>query len=139
MVLLSCQREEFNVDKPSLVPASAQLIGGVDGWEWVDCKPTSPIHLECKIYDQLGALSHTSFFRPCFNIRVKDNGPPVASRLNETLIYFKEINLYEYKPSVFEDELAHSDIAMKYYEMLGVDDNCSISSQHSELVLVSGL
>ena len=134
VILMGCTQDEFNVDKPSSVPQSAQLAGGIDGWDWVDCKPTSTIHLECKIYDRIGNLSRTSFLRPCFNVRVKNNDALKVSRLDETLIYFREINLYEYKPSVIEGEPKNSDLAMKYYRMHGVDDSCNISSHDSELI-----
>lgn len=134
VVFLGCTQDEFNVSRPSSVPPTAQLVGGIDGWDWVDCKPTSEIHLECKIYDRVGGLSRTSYLRPCFNIRVKNNNVLKVSRLDETLIYFREINLYEYKPSVIHGEPKNSDLAMKYYRMLGVNDSCNISSSDSELI-----
>lgn len=132
-IVVGCTQDGFNVERPLSVPPSAQLVGGLDGWDWIDCKPTSAIHLECKIYDRSGGLMRTSFLRPCLNIRVKDNDVLKVSRMEETVVYFKEINFYEYKPSIIEGESDNSDLAMKYYRMFGVDDNCNFSHHSSEL------
>lgn len=135
LAIAGCDQKDFYVDKPPSVPVSAQLTGGIDGWSWIDCKSISKIHLECKIYDQLGELSRTSFLQSCFNVRVKGKENLKVSILDETLIKFEEMYLYEYKPSIIEGDV-DGKLALKYYNLFGVDEDCIPVSQGSELVVV---
>lgn len=134
---LDSKEELFMPERPSAVPLSAQLVGGIDGWDWVDCKSTSTIHLECKIFDQTGLVSRTSYLRPCFNLKVKSSSGLNISHINETLVTLKEVNLFEYKPSVIEGVLNNNELAIKYYKMWGVDENCKPVSVSSELEAIN--
>ena len=135
--LTSCSSEnEWSEKRPKGIPATAQLVGGMDGWIWADCKSTTNIHLECKIFNQKGQLSRLAFLRPCLNIEFQ-NKRLKPSKLNETLLYFDDVILFEYKPSeFFNADSASVEIAAKYYELLGVDDDCNLASKNSELTVL---
>ena len=122
--------------RPANVPNSATFVGGLDGWDWVNCSPTSDKHLQCDVYHQLGRLDRTSFLTACFNLRPKywrDARVPV--QLQETSILFDKVSLYEYRPSVPADK-SREDVSQKYYRLLGVTEQCEPASPETELVVV---
>ena len=133
LLLASCSSGEFSVDKPAGVPDNAQLAGGIDGWSWVDCRPTSEVHMECRVYNEKGEHSRTSFMRVCLNLEYDEVKRAEVSVVYESLIQLDAVTLFEYRPSIILDRDNKGSIATKYYDLLGVDDNCRPASDESEL------
>ena len=135
--LVSCSEEDmFSAELPEGVPSTSQLIGGMDGWVWIDCKSVSSVHLECNVFDQRGDLFRTSFLMPCLNIQPKNERDNlVPSKLDETLLYFDKVVFYEYKQSVYSNsDPRNLKIAEKYYNLLGVDNSCNPANEKTELI-----
>jgi hypothetical protein len=133
LLIASCSSGEFSVEKPAGVPEDAWLVGGLDGWSWVDCRPTSEVHMECRVYNQKGEHSRTSFMRVCLNLEHNEVRGVEVSAVYESLIKLDAVTLFEYRPSMMFDRDNKDSIATKYYNLLGVDDNCRPASDESEL------
>jgi len=118
--------EKFVVEKPASVPDTANLVGGYDGWLWLDCRVESFDGLKCTIYSQNGELDRAVFLKPCLNLYAMHSSTIMhASSMHDSVIYFSNVPFFEYRPAEYPDGGSYGeDLANKYYDLLGVDDHC---------------
>nr|WP_136252606.1 hypothetical protein [Ningiella ruwaisensis] len=131
LIIFSCSEINYSENRPPNVPESAVAIGGLDGWNWINCEITGSAQTQCDIYLQDGTFDRTSFLQVCLNLSYGEKHSKINQNIAKT-IFLSNVLLFEYKPSQFRNSKS-GEKALKYYNLLGVDENCDPASNQTEL------
>jgi len=118
--------------RPQGLPKEAVYAGGMDGGDWVACRPPQGNVLYCRIFDpKNGALRYESWFRYCPDSGPRSAGQP--SMLDARGLLVSDVLLRRDRPDVFhpplgatseEIQIEHEIIA-KTYRDDGVRADCT--------------
>lgn len=131
----SCGPKQVDEPKrPVGLPDHALYAGGVDGGEWVSCKPATENRIVCTIFDPMdGEPRHEKSLRVCPGARLLQNGSEFRPRyFDAESAQFDGVPAYVDRPDIYfprsedtVDVVSHQkELAEKYFRDYGVTADC---------------